>query len=198
MKYSLYSFFILWLCVITNLQAQRTQVKGIVSDAETGEPIPFVIVRFEGAPKGVTTDFEGKYMLDTEQEYNRIKAYSSGYKTQSKAVVAHREQVINFKLAPETQELQEVTINSKKGRYRNKNNPAVALIRLVIDHKKQNRKESFAYYEYDQYEKVQFALSNITEKFRNRKAFKKFQFVFENMDTTKLEGKPVLPVYPKK
>ena len=53
----------------------------------------------------------------------------------------------------------------------------------VIAHKRQNRKEQIPAYQYEKYEKVQFALSNITEKFKNRKYLKNFQFIFNNLDS---------------
>lgn len=192
----------IWFCIaftliLQSVWAQHTTVKGVVTDAISGEPIPFAAVAFDQSNVGTSTDFEGKYVLDTDKEFKKIKVSSLGYKTVSRDIVLGTEQIINFKLVQEAKELGEVTIKAKKTKYRNKNNPAVELIRKVIEHKAENRKEGYDYYEYEKYEKVQFALSNVTEKFKNRKAFKKFQFVFENMDTTKIEGKPVLPVFLK-
>ena len=50
---------------------------------------------------------------------------------------------------------------------------------------------------YEKYDKTQFALSNLTEEFKNRKFLKKFKFIFNNVDTTKLNGKEILPLYLK-
>ncbi|MEM8906664.1 MAG: DUF5686 family protein, partial [Bacteroidota bacterium] len=88
-----------------------------------------------------------------------------------------------------------VTVKAKKGRYRKKNNPAVELIRKVIKNKKKNRLESFDYYEYDKYEKVELDINNLTDKFRNRKFFKKVGFIFDYVDTSEINNKPFLPVY---
>ena len=43
--------------------AQNTKVKGRVTDAETGEPIPFANVFFEGTTIGVSTDMDGNYHI---------------------------------------------------------------------------------------------------------------------------------------
>jgi hypothetical protein len=177
--------------------AQNTVVKGKVLDAKTGQPIPFVTVFFDESGITAATDAKGAFVIETEKEYTMLKVITLGYKPQSREVVPGKEQMVEIRLLPDTRQLDEVTVKSRKTRYRNKNNPAVELIRNVIDHKPENRKEGFDYYEYEKYEKIQFALSNVTEKFQNKKIFKKFQFVFENLDTTKLAGKPVLPVYLK-
>lgn len=188
---------VLFLFISQVVLAQKTSVSGVVTDAKTSEPLGFVTVFFDESGIGTTTDASGKYSLQTEVGYTKLKVLAMGYKPVSKEVMPGQEQVIDFKLVVEAQQLAEVTVKGKKNKYRNKNNPAVDLIRNVIDHKAANRKEGLDYYEYEKYEKIQFAVSNITDKFQNRRVFKKFQFVFENLDTTKLEGKPVLPVYLK-
>lgn len=89
----------------------------------------------------------------------------------------------------------EVVVKPGKRHYKNKNNPAVELIDSVIAKKPENRKESYNYLEYEKYDKIQFALSNLPANFKNRHIFRKFQFVFDNVDTTKMKGKEVLPIY---
>jgi hypothetical protein len=88
-----------------------------------------------------------------------------------------------------------VTVKSKRGKYSNRNNPAVDLIKQVIDNKNKNRISNYNFVEYEQYEKVGLSLTNKPEKLMKNKLFKNFQFVLENQDTTKLEGKALLPVY---
>ncbi|WP_317897866.1 DUF5686 and carboxypeptidase-like regulatory domain-containing protein [Aurantibacillus circumpalustris] len=199
MKFTLKQIIILFLSFYAfAATSQSTIVRGTIMDAKTKEAIPFATVFFDESNFGTTTDSVGHFVLETDKYYTKLKVLMIGYKPYSRELIPGKDQTINCKLTAEEKMLNEVTINSKSARrYRNKDNPAVELIRKVIDHKASNRIEGFDYYEYEKYEKIQFALSNITEKFQNRRAFKKFQFVFENLDTTKLEGKPVLPLYLK-
>jgi len=176
---------------------QNSILKGVVTDSITKEPLPFVSLVFVNTSIGTLTDFEGKYILQTSKPITSLKVSSVGYKSVIIKVVKGKTQVINVKLVSEALKLDVVTINAKRQRYRNQDNPAVELIKNVIEHKNENRKEGFDYYEYEKYEKIQFALSNVSENFKNKKAFKEFQFVFENMDSSKLEGRPVLPIYLK-
>jgi len=62
-----------------------------------------------------------------------------------------------------------VIVKPGKNAYKNKNNPAVDLIQKVINNKDLNNKKSFDYLEFKQYDKIQFALSNIPEKFKESK-----------------------------
>ncbi len=189
---------IILLVAVASVNAQKlTQIKGQVIDAKTKEPLPFVNIVFQGRNIGTTTNYNGKYSIVTQWATDKLIASSIGYEKQTKTVIPEKNQIINFELAPNTINLNEVEVVSKKKRYRNKNNPAVELIKRIVNNKDQNRKEHFDYYQYDKYEKVEFDLNNITEKFQKKKIFKKFQFVFNYVDTSDLNGKPYLPVFLK-
>ncbi|TNF30466.1 MAG: carboxypeptidase-like regulatory domain-containing protein, partial [Bacteroidetes bacterium] len=176
------------------LGQEKTKVKGTITDAQTGEPLPFVNVSFVGKAVGTTTDFNGKYQMDTKWGSDKIQASFMGYEVMEKSVVQGQNNTIDFALQPKQIKLEEVVIQGK-GRYRNKENPAVALIQKVVDHRDQNRKEGFDHYQFDKYEKLQIDLNNITEKFMERKMFKKFEFMWQYVDTSEVNGKPYLPLY---
>lgn len=190
--------FLMLLLIITSAHAQKiTQVRGKVIDARTKEPLPFVNIVFEGKNIGTTTDFNGRYSLSTQWASSKLMASFIGYEKQTKTIITEKHNVINYELEPNSITLNEVEVVSKKKRYRNKSNPAVELIRRVISNKNLNRKEVLDYFKYDKYEKIEFDLNNITEKFRSKKAFKKIQFIFNYVDTAEINGKPYLPVFLK-
>ncbi|NOZ34274.1 MAG: carboxypeptidase-like regulatory domain-containing protein [Chlorobi bacterium] len=174
---------------------KMTRVRGTVINSKTKEPIPFANIVFVGKNIGTTTDYRGDYSLETQWASGKIQVAYIGFKTRIKKIIIGKSQVINFELEPENFKIDEVVVKSRRKRYRNKNNPAVALIKKVIKNKDKNRKERFDYYEYSKYEKVEFDLNNITEKFRQKRAFKKYQFIFNYVDTSKINGKPYLPVF---
>lgn len=191
-------FFAVLLLQGASMEAQKlTKIKGHITDKTTGEALPFVNVFFEGKDIGTITDYNGNYELITQWASSKLTASFIGYNTQTKVIVLGKNQVVNFELVPENISLGEVKITAKKKRYRNKNNPAVELIKKVISKKDKNRLESLSFYEYKKYEKVELDLNNITEKFQNKKAFKKFQFIFDYIDTSEVNGKPYLPVFLK-
>ena len=47
------------------LGAQTSKVRGSVFDAQTGEPIPYASVFFDGTSIGVSTDANGRYYIET-------------------------------------------------------------------------------------------------------------------------------------
>ena len=105
-------------------------------------------------------------------------------------------QELDVVLVPDSRALDEVIIvGGKKVKYRNKDNPAVELIRQVIAHKDENRIKSYNTVSFKQYEKMLFSLSNVSEKFKNKRMFRNYQFLFQEQDSTLIGGKNLLPVY---
>lgn len=180
---------------LLSFSQEKTRVKGTVTDAETGEPLPFVNISFVDKNVGTTTDFHGKYAIETNWGSDKLQASFLGYEVLEKRVETGRNQTIDFKLASKSIRMQEVTVKAGKQRYTNKDNPAVELIEQVIAHKGQNRKEGFEHYQYDKYEKLRLDLNNITDEFKNRKMFNKFAFMWNYVDTSIVNGKPFLPLY---
>ena len=179
-------------CFFTNAQ---TVINGFVKDASTMRPIQFVSIYFEGG-KGVTTGEDGSYSIITNRDkLNSITFSFTGYKKLTKKVEVGKEQTINVELEL-TDALKGVVVKSKgRGKYRNKNNPAVELIDLVIENKNKNKIRAYDYVQYQQYEKLSLSLTNKPEKLIKNRLFRNYKFILENIDSTTLEGKSLLPVY---
>ena len=102
-----------------------TKVKGIVIDADTKEPLPFVNVFFDGGSAGTTTDFDGKYAMSSQWATENLTASFVGYDDVTQPVVLGKNQTIDFELSSGST-LQEVVVKEKKRqRYRKRNNPAI-------------------------------------------------------------------------
>jgi hypothetical protein len=177
--------------------AQEIQVKGTVVEVDGKTPLPYVNVFVPGTTVGTRTDANGKYTIGiAAAEADSLRFAFLGYKTVTLPLSRQPQQVMNVRLQVASRSLTEVVVKAgKKERYRNKDNPAVELIRLVIDHKAANRIDHYDYLHYNQYEKLEFALSNLSEKVKNNRLVRKYKFIFDNQDTTKMEGKSLLPVY---
>jgi hypothetical protein len=178
-------------------QLEKTLIRGTVLDAKTGEPLPFVSVILKNTTVGTVTDITGKYMIETTVRAGTVAYSFIGFETESRPVSYGKYQEINIKLKESSISLGEVIVKPKRQSYSNKNNPAVELIKKVIDKKAENRVEGFDFSIYDKYEKVQFALSKLSEKDRQSFLFKKYQFLFDNLDTSKQKGMMVLPFFMK-
>lgn len=194
-----YGFLILWLlaffCAPTTQAQELTKVRGVVVDKLTREPIPFANLAFIGTTVGTTTDADGLYQIHTQWASTQLQVSYLGYKTDTATVVLGASQTIDFEMASTSEVLETVTVSSGKSRYRKKDNPAVDLIQKVMENRDRNRLKGQDFYQYEKYEKVELDLNNITDKFRNRKIFDKFQFIFDYTDTSEINGKPYLPVF---
>ncbi|HFA51650.1 MAG TPA: carboxypeptidase-like regulatory domain-containing protein [Bacteroidetes bacterium] len=183
---------------IAAISQKTTSVKGQVIDADTEEPLLVADVHFAGTNIGTSTDFDGYFELESKEASDSIEVSYVGYETQTIAIQKGAKQELNVALLPVSVNLGGLGIVVEaKGRVKYKNdNPAVRLIQNVIKHKADNRISAMDYYEYDKYEKVEFDLNNFDpEKMRKKRAFKKFQFLFDYVDTSELNGKPYLPFY---
>ncbi len=198
-----YLYSLLFFVLLSSFQysysqkSDKTVVNGLVVDAKTGLPLPGTNVFFEKTTIGTITDKEGKYSIEILIPSDKIVFSFIGYETESRKVSKGIDQTINISLKLSSITLDEVKVNPAKKSYKNKNNPAVELIQKVIDNKDVNRKEKYDYLEYKKYEKIQFALSNVTEKFKQRNLFGKFRIIFDNIDTTKRVGHNTLPLFIK-
>lgn len=183
------SFFLVPLFFSLFADAQPTVVRGKVTDAASGDPLPFVNIVFKGTSIGTTTDFDGNFQLVTSNPTDSLIASYIGYKPRAKAVLKGREQVINFQLEEEVTRLRDIVIVAGE-------NPAFPIMRNVIRNKDRNDKRSLTAYEYDTYSKIEIDIDNMTEKFRNKKIMQKISRVLDSVAVIAGEdGKPVLPVF---
>ena len=181
------------LLSITSFAQKATTVQGKVKDAKTNETMPYVNVKFEGTSIGATSDIEGNFYIETFENVSRLQISYVGYQNQIITIKKGEVNRLDILLNDATNQLQEVVVGV--GKYRNKGNPAVDLIKKVIENKDNNRKEGFDYYSFQKYEKVDFAINNVTEKMRNNILFRKMNFVFDHVDTNKANGKLNLPFF---
>ncbi len=170
-------------------QAQETIVHGKVTDAASGDPIPFVNVVFKSTSIGGTTDFDGNFSIKTTKPTDSLVATYVGYRQRSKAVKKGITQVINFQLEENVINLQEVSVTAGE-------NPAFAIMRKVVQSKALNDKRKLTAYEYDTYTKIEVDVDNISDAFRRRKVVKKITQVLDSVERIAGEdGKPVLPLF---
>ncbi|MEO6720538.1 MAG: DUF5686 family protein, partial [Ferruginibacter sp.] len=190
------SYSLLFALVFMGFAASaQTIVKGFVKDATTMKPLQFVSIFFEGG-KGVTTGADGSYSIITYKDrLNNLVFSFTGYKKITKKITPGKEQIVNIEMEL-SDALKEVVVKTKKrGKYRNRDNPAVELIDLVIENKDKNQITSYDFVQYQQYEKLSLSLANKPEKLIRNRLFRNYKFILENIDSTTIEGKSLLPIY---
>ncbi|MBQ6072635.1 MAG: carboxypeptidase-like regulatory domain-containing protein [Bacteroidales bacterium] len=84
------------------LVAQNISVTGVVTDAATGESVPFASIQVKGTMTGASADADGNYAISVPK--NATLVFSSiGYINQE--VIVDGRTVINVMLAPDTESL---------------------------------------------------------------------------------------------
>ncbi len=179
----------LLLAATTPGQAQETIVYGKVLDAETGDPVPFANVIFKGTIIGTTTSFDGEYHLATRNKVDTLLFSYVGYIPREVVVIAGQEQKIDVQLLQDVIQLSELVVYPGE-------NPAFAIMRQVVKHKKQNDKRRLEAYEYESYTKIEVDIDNMSERFRQKKLIRKVTSVLDSIQTIAGEnGKPILPIF---
>ncbi|MEI7662628.1 MAG: DUF5686 family protein [Bacteroidota bacterium] len=161
---------------------------GSVHDGRSGEAIPFVNIVIRGTTIGTLTDFNGNYSLEFKQRSDSVSAFLIGYNRITRNILCNQFQTIDFVLIPQNLNLPEVTITYQ-------GNPAEVLINKVIRNKEKNTLQSFQSYQYEAYTKIELDANNISDRFKSRKVFNHFDFVWNYLDTSTLNGKTYLPVF---
>ena len=179
--------FFLFLLPIT--ASAQTVVKGKVTDAHSGDPIPFANIIFKGTTIGTATDFDGNFIVRTTSAVDSLVVSYMGYTTRTKKVAPGISQVMNFQLEEVVTALQEIVFEAGE-------NPAFEILRNVMRSKSSNDKRKLTAYEYDTYTKIEVDVDNMSDKFRQRKMIRKITQVLDSVDRIAGEdGKPILPVF---
>jgi hypothetical protein len=169
--------------------AQKTEITGLILD-DIGFPMPSVNVSFQGTSIGTITDIDGRYELVTNKPSDSLQASFIGFQIVSKAVQKGEVQTINFELQPELTVLQDVVITGS----RKDKNPAVTVMKKVVDAKSENDIYAQDYVQYEVYAKVELDLNNLDEEFQDRKVMQRFGFMFETQNEGDSNTKPYVPV----
>ena len=89
-KKLLLSFILLFSCIIQI----SAQIKGVVKDADTGEPIPYLNVFYEGKAVGAITDLDGRFEIQRVIEWKELTFSSIGYVTKVVPITAKTQDLV--------------------------------------------------------------------------------------------------------
>ncbi|MCI1720091.1 MAG: DUF5686 and carboxypeptidase regulatory-like domain-containing protein [Bacteroidales bacterium] len=187
---------VLALCLIASIIislpsfsfAQVTKVKGRVTDAKTGEPIPFASVFFKNTTIGVSTDLDGYYTMETRKPTDGILcAMIIGYDQQEFPIVKGGFKEVNFALNEQITNLNAIVVKPDDHYVR-------SILQRIDDNKYRNDPEQRERYDCGIYSKMELDLTNADEQIKSKLLRKNFGFVFNYMDTSVISGQPYLPV----
>jgi len=188
MKQKNYILLFLFLSIVVPVLGQSTKLRGKVTDSQTKEVLPFVTVHFTKTSIGTITDFNGEYFLETREKVDSVMISCIGYKTITRPIVKRSFQTIDIQLESSNTNLPEIVVHAGE-------NPAHILLRKIVANKENNNPEKIEAYQYEVYNKMEIDVNNIDAKYREKKIFKHFQFIFDYMDTSAVTGKNFLPIF---
>ena len=187
----LFFFVCLALLIVSRPVKAQTDftVTGLVTDAQTGEPIPFASVALVGRRSGTLTDEKGRYTLKVKALSDSLAVSSMGYKALRQAIDPERiTQAVDFKLVSSGNALQEVTVKAGE-------NPAWRVLRQVRKNRSINDRKRLAAYEYDSYVKTEIALSHVSDRMRRNPLIKRINDAMSKHDSiVDDEGDKLLPL----
>jgi hypothetical protein len=186
-KLKLIFFFLFSFISLESLHAQKTKVYGAVTDEETGEGLPFVRVYFYDSKIGTTSDSTGKYVLESYYATDSIVFTFLGYKNKVVKIKKDVSQELNCQLSFEVVETEGVVIRPPD------EFPSTKLHKKLIANKDVNNKEKLDAYQYELYNKLQFDINNLGDKFQDRGYVKKLDLILEYLDS-KESGETYLPL----
>ena len=177
--------------VLSNTSFAQTKVSGVVVD-NTNQPIPFANLVFKGSNTGVVSNEDGRFYIESAENYTALLVSFVGFPTQE--VKLTKQVSYDFKIVlKEGNSLKEIKIYA--GKTSKKNNPALDILRKIWERRRKNGLKMFKQYQYEKYEKVEFDMNTIDSAFMKSKIFKGMEFVFKNIDTSKVTGKTYLPIF---
>ena len=181
---------LLFLLFTTVLFAQ-TKVSGYVYD-DTNVTVPYANVCFKGTRECVTTDENGKFYIQSDNNHEILVVSYVGFTTTE--VKLTKPVTYNLKVVfGGTNQLDEIKIYA--GKTSKKNNPALDILRKIWEKKRNNGLYKFNQYALKKYEKVEFDMNSIDSAFMKNRVFKGLEFIFDHIDTSRVTGKTYLPIF---
>ena len=171
----------------------KAQLRGYIIDEATGDSIPYASAIYRGHNVAVASNINGQFTIARHEGW--VLTFSAvGYVSKSITITASTKQNFNVKLKPDTKALKEVVVKTKRRRYSRKNNPAVELMKKVVEAKKRTDLDNRDYYQYNKYQKLTLALNDITPEKLEDPKMKKKPWLKDQVEKCEYNGKLILPV----
>jgi len=188
-----YTLFVLLMLLLALPVSAQSLIRGVVTDAESGEGIPRASIVYEKQRGAVVADIEGRYRINRHEGV--VLTFSAvGYKKHTVRIGERTKSQLNVSLKPDKRQLAEVKIGSRRSRYSRKNNPAVELMRRVVKAKKKTDLSVNDFYQYTKYEKITLSVNDIKPEQLARNPFKSRPWLKEQIEVNAVTGRQTLPV----
>ncbi len=172
---------------------EKIRIYGKVYDATTNESLPYASIRIRRTTNGCSSDNNGNFSFYADALRDTLIISSIGYEDERIPLSYRTSMPIRASLKPTDYNLDEVVVKPKRERYSRRNNPAVILVKNIIERRNNNAPERREFYSRDRHEKLNIALNNFNAE-NNSHFGEKFKFLEQYIDTSLISGKPILHI----
>ncbi|MFK8038907.1 MAG: DUF5686 family protein [Crocinitomicaceae bacterium] len=176
--------FLATIFFLTHFLTSAQIISGVVLDSTWQESIPFAKITLIPSNETFLTNTNGEFSINLTQFADSLRVNSIGYRDYSIALIDSFPTLLIKLIANTT--LNEVEVRSSK------KNPAFEILKRIDKNQQYNNPDKLTSYEFEAYNTLQFNLTNITDKFEDRKLIQNFEFIVNYMDS--IEGKKILPI----
>lgn len=170
------------------------QISGYVIDRYTGDSIAYASIVYKGQKTSASADLHGHYKIKRLNNH-KLTFSALGYQSQTVFISSKVGDILVVKLRPDTRKLGEVVVKSKKkSKYSRKNNPAVELMKKVIEKKKLTDLKQNPYYQFTRYQKLTLGLNDLTPEKLEGKLFQNKDWLKEQVELCQYNNKLILPI----
>lgn len=191
MKHSKRLFLVIILCIFAIVA--KAQIKGVVIDQDNGDSIAFVSVLYKGKHISSVGDVNGRFTI-SKRVGETLTLTAIGYKSKQIKITSSTPSEMTVYMQPDSKFLDEVTVKSKKAKYRRKENPAVELMRRVIASRQRTKLENKDFYQYRNYEKLTVSLNDMSKAKLDSGSYSKKPWLKEQIEFNPITEKYILPV----
>lgn len=153
---------------------QAIRISGMVTDARTGESLPYVSVIFKRTSTGTTTDTTGYYSILKPPAGDTLRFSAIGYHPEEIMIPASSapNTALSVRLKPETVDITEVTVTPDDG-------PVRRLLQHIIRNKPRNDPERLSQYAYRKYTKWEYRIDHVGDRLANSPFFRNHPEIFK-------------------
>ncbi len=169
------------------------QLRGVVVDAESGDTIPFPTVQYKKSNISKVGDVRGHFSI-ARRNGQQLAFSAVGYKPLQILIDSNTPSELRITLKPDTKALQGGTVKGKHGKYSRKDNPAVELMKRVVEAKKRTDLANHDYYQYNKYQKITLGVNDVNPADFENEKLKSKKWYIDQIEMCPQNGKLILPL----
>lgn len=177
------------LLAALHARGESVRVIGIVRDGTTLQGIPYASVTLRPSGASVVTDSRGLFEILAPDNTTSISAASQGYAPAQVPFRHSNTNLYDIHLQPRASELRELVVTKQK--YSKRNNPAVDFARRIRRARDLTDPRRNDYYNFDRYERISYGINNF-DTTANSAAIRRMPYLVEHIDSSEIDGVPVL------